>query len=63
MPESGADIRFNPRLEKLIERARSISMPKEKIESAIKSGAGVIKLFNSGTSILLSMCFYTFVAS
>lgn len=38
--ESGADIRFNPRLEKLIERARSISMPKEKIESAIKSGAG-----------------------
>jgi len=46
MPESGADIKFNPRLEKLIEKAKSISMPKDKIENAIKSGAGVInKLF------------------
>lgn len=38
--ESGADIKFNPRLEKLIEKAKSISMPKDKIENAIKSGAG-----------------------
>ena len=41
MVESGPDVQFNHRLEGLMEKARSISMPKEKIESAIKSGAGV----------------------
>lgn len=39
--ESGADVRFNPRLDKLIEKAKSISMPKQSIENAIKTGAGV----------------------
>ncbi|KAJ7371285.1 hypothetical protein OS493_026929 [Desmophyllum pertusum] len=38
--ESGADVRSNSRLEKLIERARSISMPKINIENAIKTGTG-----------------------
>jgi len=38
--ESGVDVKFNHRLEGLIDKAKSISMPKEKIESAIKSGAG-----------------------
>ena len=41
MVESGVDVKFNHRLEGLIDKAKSISMPKEKIESAIKSGAGV----------------------
>lgn len=41
IPESGPDVKFNRRLEGLIEKARSISMPKEKIDSAIKSGTGV----------------------
>ena len=39
--ESGPDVKFNSRLEGLIEKARTISMPKEKIENAIKSGTGV----------------------
>ena len=39
--ESGADVKFNSRLEGLLEKARSISMPKEKIENAIRSGTGV----------------------
>ena len=41
MAESGPDVTFNRRLEGLIEKAKSINMPKDKIESAIKSGAGV----------------------
>ena len=40
--ESGADEQFNPRLDRLIERAKSISMPKQSVENAIKTGAGVI---------------------
>ena len=39
--ESGADVQFNPRLDRLIERAKSISMPKQGVENAIKTGAGV----------------------
>lgn len=61
MLEFGVDIRFNLRLEKFIERVRLISMLKEKIESVIKFGVGVIKFFNFGISILLLMCFYIFV--
>ena len=39
--ESGADVQFNARLDRLIERARSISMPKQSVENAIRTGAGV----------------------
>lgn len=38
--EYGQDVRMNPRLEKLVEKARLISMPKSTIEKAIKTGAG-----------------------
>ncbi|XP_020629995.1 uncharacterized protein LOC110067058 [Orbicella faveolata] len=38
--ESGADVQFNLRLDRLIERAKSISMPKQSVENAIKTGAG-----------------------
>ena len=34
---------MNPRLEKLVEKARLISMPKNTIDKAIKTGAGVSK--------------------
>ena len=39
--ESGADVQLNARLDRLIERARSISMPKQSVENAIRTGAGV----------------------
>lgn len=38
--ENGQDVRMNPRLEKLVEKARLISMPKNTIDKAIKTGAG-----------------------
>ncbi|XP_032239794.1 translational activator of cytochrome c oxidase 1 [Nematostella vectensis] len=38
--ESGPDPNFNPRLEKLIDRAKVASMPKSRVEGAIKSGSG-----------------------
>ena len=41
--ENGQDVRMNPRLEKLVEKARLISMPKNTIDKAIKTGAGVSK--------------------
>ena len=43
--ENGQDVRMNPRLEKLVEKARLISMPKNTIDKAIKTGAGVSKTF------------------
>ena len=43
--ENGQDVRMNPRLEKLVEKARLISMPKNTIDKAIKTGAGVSKNF------------------
>lgn len=47
--ESGPDVKFNSRLEGLFEKARTISMPKEKIENAIKSGTGVKFKLNSSS--------------
>ena len=47
--ESGPDVKFNSRLEGLIEKARTISMPNEKIENAIKSGTGVSSSGSTGT--------------
>ena len=52
MSESGSDVKFNSRLEGLIEKAKSLSMPKEKIENAIKSGAGVSLCFGSSIPII-----------
>ena len=43
--ENGQDVRMNPHLEKLVEKARLISMPKNTIDKAIKTGAGVSKTF------------------
>ena len=64
--ESGADVQFNPRLDRLIERAKSISMPKQSVENAIKTGAGVrlydflflldVDLFNCLRNFSLSDC-------
>ena len=38
--EKGADPNFNPRLRLVIERAKSLRLPSENIERAIKKGAG-----------------------
>ena len=58
--ESGPDVKFNSRLEGLIEKARTISMPKEKIENAIKSGTGVslnLKLLQEVLVLVLLLSF------
>jgi YebC/PmpR family DNA-binding regulatory protein len=41
--EGGGDPEFNPRLRMAIEKARSINMPSENIEKAIKRGTGKIE--------------------
>ncbi len=38
--EGGADPESNPRLRTAIEKAKEANMPKDKIEAAIKKGAG-----------------------
>lgn len=41
--ESGGDVNFNPKLRTAIEKARSIKMPAENIERAVKKGTGELK--------------------
>ena len=41
MKENGPDPALNSRLSRVIERAKAAKMPKDSIENAVKSGAGV----------------------
>jgi len=41
--EGGSDLNFNPKLKFAIEKAKSINLPSEKIEHAIKRGTGEIE--------------------
>lgn len=44
--EGGGDINFNPKLKMAVEKARSLNMPADKIERAIKKGTGEIEGMN-----------------
>src|SRR3989338_3322253 len=41
--EGGGDISFNPKLRMVVEKARSVNMPADNIERAIKRGTGELE--------------------
>jgi YebC/PmpR family DNA-binding regulatory protein len=42
----GGDVEFNPRLRLAVDRAKSVNMPKDNIERAIKKGTGELEGYN-----------------